>query len=49
MSALPEPEIGKIQALALLITGKVRVIRQGGGFGESETGATHNFVSFKTG
>ena len=39
MSALPAPQEANTQQAALLITGKVRVTRWGGGFGESLIGA----------
>lgn len=40
--------MAKTQFFALLITGKVRVILDGGGLGESVMGATQRAVSFRS-
>lgn len=48
MSAFPWPAIANMQQRALLITGKVIVTRQGGGFGESLMGAIHSLSSLSS-
>lgn len=45
--AFPCPQTAKAQYSALFTTGKVNVIRDGGGLGESFIGATHTDVSSK--
>lgn len=48
ISALPDPVIVNMHFFALFITGRVRVIRDGGGLGESLIGQTHKLASFKS-
>ena len=45
MLALAAPVRAKMHCSALLTTGKVRVMRVGGGLGELVIGATHTDVS----
>ncbi len=40
ISALPSPRATKTTSFAALSTGSVKVMRSGGGFGESEMGTT---------
>ncbi len=48
-SALPAPITKNTTSLALLMRGKVKVIRSGGGLGEPTMGTTHSSVMVRVG